>query len=376
MRYTHIKFKLLVLFIILNSCKNDNKMLEKTEKFEWLASAGASEEYPMEIVNGSFIASDGSTQWIPDGEYLKSGWGNGNGVWSVGDQIRKIPERMEVTWFSYAENKFFAGEFELPQQMIYTFFKKNYGKGIYPDGTEFDLKFSELTIGLAPKGLITLWISGFAQIEIGTYQAHEINIEWKNFYKGEATQEVVVKSYQKDMLPFVQDEIAQNKISNIYWKNLLERHHYSVKFNKENEYKLYDYEIWFINHEAINKKSNDLNYIKKSEIEKSIPENMVLYLDDHFGRKLEVRINIAVPLEKKLREDLSSLEERNKNQNLVKFFNTFFAQNENVELYIKFNKEITKSNINKPVYSGKVYLKSPTSEVEIPNSRVEVFDVE
>jgi len=377
MRDLNIKKSLvLVLFIILSSCKKDNQMLEKIEKFEWLASAGASETSPMEIVRGSFIASDGSSQWIPNGEYLKAGWGNGNGVWAVGDEMRKVPERMELTWFSYTENKFFTGDFELPQQKIYSLFKKNYGKGIQPDGTEFELKFSELTIGLAPKGLVTLWMSGFAQIEIATYQAHEINIEWKKFYKGEAKQEIVVKSYQKDMLPFVQDEIAQNNISNVYWKNLLEKYHYSVKFNKENEYKLYDYEIWFINHEAINKKSNDLTYIAKSEIEKAIPKNMVLYLKDNFERKLEVRVDVSVPIEKKPREDLSPLEERNKNQNLIKIFKSFFERNKNIELYIKFNKEIIKSNIHKPVYSGKVFLKSASSEVEIPNSKVEVYNAE
>lgn len=69
----------------------------------------------MEIVSGSFIASDSSLQWIPSGEILKSGWGNGNGVWVVGEELKKVPERMEITWFSYAENKFFT---ELLQSSI------------------------------------------------------------------------------------------------------------------------------------------------------------------------------------------------------------------------------------------------------------------
>ncbi|MBZ4044763.1 DUF2931 family protein [Flavobacterium hibisci] len=351
-------------------------MLIKTEKFEWLAAAGASEEYPMEIVSGGFIASDNSTQWIPSGEVLKAGWGNGNGVWVVGDELRKVPERMVLTWLSYAENKFFTGEFDLPQEKMYELFKKNYGKGIHPDGSGFDLKFSELTVGIAPKGLITLWMSGFAQVEIGTYQAHETTIEWKKFYRGEAKREVVIKSYQNDMLPFVQDEIAQNKIDNIYFKDLLEKYKYSVNFNKTHQYKIYDYEIWFVNHEAVDNTSNDLNYILKSQISKAIPGNMVLFLKDNFERKLEVRIDLCILKEKDVRENLSPLEERPKNLELIKVFKTFFAQNENVELYIKFNKEIVKSNIHKPVYSGKVYLKSPTSEVEIPNSKVEVYDVE
>ncbi|MFH6991055.1 DUF2931 family protein [Flavobacterium sp. FlaQc-48] len=100
--------------LIFNKEKK-KEMLIKTEKFGWLATTGAGEEYPMEIVSGSFIASDSSLQWIPSGEILKSGWGNGNGVWVVGEELKKVPERMEITWFSYAENKFFT---ELLQSSI------------------------------------------------------------------------------------------------------------------------------------------------------------------------------------------------------------------------------------------------------------------
>lgn len=57
-------------------------------------------------------------------------------------------------------------------------------------------------------------------------------------------------------------------------------------------------------------------------------------------------------------------------------FTTFYEQNKEVQLYIKFDEKIVKSNINKPVYCGKVCLKSPTNEVEIPNSFVEVYDTE
>jgi hypothetical protein len=374
MKHTHINKIVLALIIMLSSCKKDDEMLTKIEKFEWLASAGASETSPMEIVRGSFIASDSSTQWIPNGEYLQAGWGNGNGVWAVGEDMRKVPERMQLTWFSYTENKFYTGNFELPQQKMYNLFKGNYGKGKRPNGEEYDLKFNELTVGLAPQGMATLWMSGLAQVEIGTFQAHETNIHWENFHKGDRNERV--RSEQKDMLPFVQEEIAHLKISNMYWKSLLEKHHYAITFNKGEKYKLYNYEIWFINHEFINKNSHGFEFIDKNEIEKAIPSGIVLYIKDKFERKLEVRIDVGVLDGKQPYEDLTSLEERTKNQNLIKLFKSFCDQNKDIQLYVKFDKEIVKSNINKPVYSGKVFLKSATAEVEIPNTKVEVFDAE
>jgi len=372
----HPIYTTISIFLILISCKKNDIMTMQTEKFEWLPVVSGDKICPVEIVNGSFVFSDETSSSIPIGEYLNGDWGISNGTMVVGDDFKKVPKQMLITWFSYAENKFYKGNFELPQKTIYDILRKDYGKSMMPDGSEYQNEFTRLLIGFAPQGLMTLWISGLGNKEIGTYQATETSdIEWSNFHKGEKS--LLVNSRREEMLKFVQEEISQGKVNNSYFKNRLKRYLYKIKTNR-NDFKIYNYDIVFLNNEVISNTNTGLEFLNDTTNGKAVPISMAIFVEDQFSRRLEVRIWVDLLDGKTTRENdyLKDLEKRNFNIQLMERFKTFFAQNENVELYIKFNNEIVKSNINKPVYSGKVYLKSPTSEVEIPNSKVEVYDAE
>ncbi|MCV9929778.1 DUF2931 family protein [Flavobacterium sp. LS1R49] len=349
-------------------------MLVKTEKFEWLAETSGDESCPVEVVQGNFILSDGNTVWIPSGQYLNGNWGASSGTMVVGDDLKKVPERMKITWFSYAENKFYTGDFELPQKKIYDIFKKDYGKSIMPNGVEYKNEYNTLTVAMASQGLVTVWIGGIGKKEIGTYQAHEtVDVEWSSFHKGDKS--VLMNLRQKQMLPFVQKEIAEGKISNTYFKNRLKRYHYTIGTNRP-DFKIYNYDVLFMNNEVISKTNTGVEFLTDTIIGKGVAKEIVLYIKDQFAHDLEVRVDVDLLDGKVPNERLKPLEERAFNNQLMDLFKTFFEQNKNVELYIKFNKEIIKSNINKPVYSGKVCLKSATAELEIPNSKVEVYNAE
>lgn len=369
-----------ILLIFLSSCKKEQKeqkiMNVKTEKFEWLAETSGDESCPVEIVEGSFILSDGNTVGIPSSQYLNDNWGAcSSGIMVVGDDMKKVPEHMEITWFSYAENKFYKGDFTLPQEKIYDIFKKDYGKSKYPSGNEYINKFSSLRVGIACQGLVTIWMNGMGSIEVGSFQAQEtFDEKWSDFSKNLDRVEVV-KNYQKDMLPFVQEQIAQNKISSDYFKNKLKRYHYTIGTNKP-DFKIYDYNVAFLNREVIHKCVAGLEFLTDTTHAKGIASDMTLFIKGPFVRNLEVRIWVDVFEGKKPDERLDRLDERAFNNHLMERYKTFFKQNKDVQLYIKFDDKIVKSNINKPVYSGKVCLKSPTTEMEIPNSKVEVYDEE
>jgi hypothetical protein len=109
---------------MLSSCKKDKNMMVKIEKFEWLAETSGDVSCPVEIVYGKFIMSDGSTGFMPSGQYLNGSWGISRGSMSVGEDRKKVPDSLKIVWFSYAENKFFEGHFELPQKKCMTFSKK------------------------------------------------------------------------------------------------------------------------------------------------------------------------------------------------------------------------------------------------------------
>jgi hypothetical protein len=377
--YNLWKEKQIPLFYYFLNKEKQNKMLVKIEKFEWLAETSADETCPVEVINGSLILSDKTDVWIPSGQYLNDSWGSSSsGTMVVGDDKKKVPERMKITWFSYAENKFFSGDFELAQKKMYDIFKKDYGNTTGMDGEEYRNEYNTLTVAFAPEGMVTLWIGGFGNKEIGTYQAHETNIDWKSYRDRGADRNEWVEIRRKQMPPFVQEEIANNKISNTYFKNRLKRYHYKIGTNRS-DFKIYNYDIFFINNEVISNANTGIEFLNDTVVGKAVPISMVIFVEDQFSRQLEVRIWVDLLDGKTTNENdaiQDPLEKRNFNNQLIERFKTFFDNNENVELYIKFNKEITKSNINKPVYSGKVYLKSSTSELEIPNSKVEVYDAE
>jgi len=378
-KYSNIIINILLLTIVLGCEKNDKDMIVKVEKFEWSPEVSADVAYPMRVIFGSFALSDGNSVWIPGGEILRGEWWSSSSVYAVGEERKKVPERMTIRWFSYAENKFYLGVFELPQKKLYDIFKRDYGTFFYPDGEEYKKAYNTLTVGIAPKGMITLWIGGSAgNIEIGSYQGHEVlDEDWNDFSKN-PDRKSVMKSYYDDFLPFVQKEINDNKVSNTYFKNRLKRYNYAIGTNNP-DFKIYDFDILFLNGEVMEKSNAGLEFLTDTVNGKGVANRITIFIEDRFRHKFEVRIWVDLLDGKTTSENnhlQDPIEERAFNNQLMDRFKTFFEHNQNVELYIKFDKEIKKSNINKPVYSGKVCLKSATNEFEIPNSKVEVYDAE
>ena len=367
------------LFYYFLTKEKQEKMLTKIEKFEWSAETSGDVTCPVEVVYGKFIMSDGSTGFIPSGQYLNGSWGvSSSGSMSVGEDRKKVPDSLKIVWFSYAENKFFEGHFHLPQKKMYDIFKKDYGYDIMPDGTKDKNMYNTLLLGIAPQGMLTLWIGGLGNIEIGTYQAKEtFDIDWDSFSKN-PNRNQVIKNSQKDMPAFVQEEIAKGKTSNQYFKNRQQRYHYTIGTNKK-DFTIIDYNVKFINNEVISKENTGIEYLTDTTNGKAVPEVLFMLIKGPFYHNLEVRIWVDLLDGKTTTENddiQDPLEERAFNNQLIERFKTFFEQNKDVQLYIKFDDKIAKSNINKPIYCGKVCLKSPTSEIEIPNSRVEVYDEE
>ncbi len=372
------RFIILTFIALVSSCKKENNMIYKVQKFEWLVETSADSLCPIEVYHGSFTDSEGDTQWIPSGEYLNDRWGGYGASYVVGDERRKIPESMQITWFSYAENKFFQGNFQLPQKKIYDIFNKDYGQSKTPDGIEHKNNFSYLSISIAPQGLITLWASGEGKIEIGTYEAKEIKMAWKDFYgtQGTITQIEEVRDRVKDMLPFVQKEIAEGTINNTYFKDRLERYHYTISTNKTEEYTLYNYGISFLNQEVINNNIGHISFLNDKENPKGIATDGNIYVKDKFDRKFEVRFDANLLEGQELYDKLPPETNMTKNISYMKLWADFFKNNKDVQFQIKFNDKIEKSDIRKPILCGKIVLKSPTTELELPNSRVEIFDSE
>ena len=89
-----------------------------------------------------------------------------------------IPEGFKITYFSYLENKFYTEKFELPHARIKQFFEE----GVIDYGSKQFETYIAIIVGMAPEGVLVLWMMTYdKQVEIGRYQATEMDLEWEIF---------------------------------------------------------------------------------------------------------------------------------------------------------------------------------------------------
>lgn len=147
------------------------------KKYEWSADVCAPKEYPVEVYTGAA----GGYFFSQMGGFSNSGWGGG-----IGDNDIKapLPDKLDMTWLSYVDNKFYSGEWELPTEKIQKLFDEGFHSR---PGSELKIdNYSIIKIGLAPKGMVVVWVMGAGhQVEVARFQAHETIIDPKLITKDE-----------------------------------------------------------------------------------------------------------------------------------------------------------------------------------------------
>jgi hypothetical protein len=166
-------FPLLVVFAVLLIAAQG---IASMNKYDWLPSESAHEKYPMQIVKGDLILKDGTSIYIPDRRIVYNGWGVVGSTHIVGDKLKALPTRLNITWFSYTEDKFYAGTFVLPSDRIELLFKN----GIKNPRTGRNITFQTIIVGMAPEGAVSVWLETESLVlEVATFHASEAKIDWK-----------------------------------------------------------------------------------------------------------------------------------------------------------------------------------------------------
>ncbi|MNE31371.1 hypothetical protein D3C80_1249360 [compost metagenome] len=141
------------------------------KKYEWAADICAPREYPVEVYTGAA----GGYFFSQMGGFSNSGWG---GLGSIDYIKAPIPDRLDMTWLSYVDNKFYKGDWKLPTEKI----KKLFDEGFpaRPGLENVREPYNYINIGLGPKGLVVVWVAGAgSQVEVARFQAHETVIDPK-----------------------------------------------------------------------------------------------------------------------------------------------------------------------------------------------------
>lgn len=146
-------------------------------RFDWGATEGAPENYPMKIIDGYLRFQDGGGASVPSGATLYGGWGKGRTT--EGGGVRSLPDKLDITFFSYLEDQFYEGSFALPYEKILKIFQTEEAKPKKKNRQGEDMHvFYEIIVGVAPGGTVAVWVSANGNKEVFFGQAKKIEADF------------------------------------------------------------------------------------------------------------------------------------------------------------------------------------------------------
>jgi hypothetical protein len=144
-------------------------------KYEWLPTESAEKEFPMQIVDGDFYFNNGGSIYIPDGRVIENGLGELGSIHIVGDDFKPLPNKLVIKWFSYIENKFYSGEFDLSYDKI----KQLFDEGLKSPTSGKHITYDLIMVGLGLNGEVSVYLSGQGVVlEVSHFQAKETDLDW------------------------------------------------------------------------------------------------------------------------------------------------------------------------------------------------------
>ncbi|MFT6061793.1 MAG: hypothetical protein ACJAVR_001847 [Paracoccaceae bacterium] len=143
--------------------------------YQWIATESVPKGFPVHAVSGDLIFPDGSSIYVPGGRNASNGWGKRGSTHVVGDPMRPVPVRLHLTWFSYAEDRFYSGDFALPADRMATLF----AAGVIAPGTGQKIGYDAIIVGMAPGGAAAVWMAaGPLVLEVAAFRAAPADLPW------------------------------------------------------------------------------------------------------------------------------------------------------------------------------------------------------
>ncbi len=201
-------------------------MSENNTRFEWDATESAPKHYPMEIIRGNFIYR-GETElglYIPSGGTLNDGWGDPVSSHVTGEKYKLLPDRLKITFFSYAEMQFYQGEFDLPYEKILSLFRQ----GAADNPKRPTIK--RIMAGIAPGGTVAVWAigkGGYHEVFFG--QAEKIELDPSRafalpFKDKAASDAYIAKQLVNSLTQEERDSLKKNGIPFELWSRYRNRY--------------------------------------------------------------------------------------------------------------------------------------------------------
>ena len=329
---------MLLLAFTLNAC---NRMEDyKTKKVECDADVSAADGNESIILSGSSLGD----VIIPT-LAVRSSWGGGASFWIIGDGYHITPDTIYIDYYSLADDRFYRGIHPLDQKELYRLLTTE-----YKDPKGEILRYYSFTVSVAPCGLVCLWINGSAgSLEVCQFRAQEIALDMASEYKIitgiEVTREEILAD-REYLYPFVQKEIAENRVSSAYWERLSKKYRWKLELNDPG-FEIYDYDMDLINVERFCWASGG-NWLTELN-EKAIPKEFTIFIrHDKDPLRYQVHIYLVKPWDQdEPDEEKQVLAEMNRNKELMDLFERFYAEagEEEVSVWVEFNEAMTSASL-------------------------------
>jgi hypothetical protein len=200
--------------------------------FDWLPSEGGPNNYPMKVISGTFHYKDGGGAYVPSGALLYHMWGQHRSTHVSGPGLKPLPNKLSITFFSYTENKFYQGEFDLPYDEILALFQTPY----YSTKKRKEVTYHRIVAGVSPGGGVAVWLNGFnRKIQVFYGKAKEVELNWEVMEIEDEVRDDYVKEIVEESIP-AEDykKLVTEGVPLERWDNYQHRYHWQLNLLTEN----------------------------------------------------------------------------------------------------------------------------------------------
>lgn len=247
------------------------------EKFDWLPSESAHKLYPMRLLEGDLLLKDGSSLYIPAKAIIDNGWGEIGSTHVVGSPMKSLPVKLRATWFSFAENKFFTGEFLLPYDAILDLFQK----GITSPRTAKKTTYTRIIIGFGPEGAVSIWIGVDRVIlEVAKFRGNETTLSWDAVTSSEMRKEEYIAGVLERRLPSQElHELKKYGVPVGTSDNHSRQYRWSISISGQRNQTLW---LKTLNGE---REYFDASNLSTGRSSRALPQKIDVYWENHSGQK-------------------------------------------------------------------------------------------
>lgn len=175
-------------------------MLTKKNKdyFTWEAQKSGPKGYPMKMIRATlFFKGSDSGLYVPNG----TSWGKwGEGFANHPEVENYLPDRLEVVFYSYAENQTYKGVFDLPYDKLVELFQW----GIENPFKRFkhsQPQFRKIVVAVAPGGSVGVWVSGpDEQREVFFGQAEKYDLSLSSVFEVPFRNDTEAETFRVEVL--------------------------------------------------------------------------------------------------------------------------------------------------------------------------------